>query len=112
MLQFKPLKPVIVKEPKKEKKEKRAKKVKKEIKKKSSRIIKTVSERIEQASDEESSENDVKSKSKARANHLPPVEILFAHLNRVETMKTKVVEPMMSEMSHRAPLKSQATFHS
>ena len=47
MLQFLPLEPVIVKEPKKEKKEKKAKKVKKEIKKKSSRIIKTVSERIE-----------------------------------------------------------------
>ena len=95
-----------------EERQKKVKKHKKEAKKKrSSRIVKTVSERIEQASDEdESSDNDAASK-KARANHLPPVEILFAHLNRVETMKTKVVEPMMSEMSNRGPPpKLQATF--
>ena len=103
-----------LKPPKEPKVEKKAKKSKKELKKKrSSRIVKTVSERIEQASDEESSEEDQSKKSKLRANHLPPVEILFAHLERVDTMKSKVVEPMKSQMSMKSEkLNKQASFAS
>ena len=67
--------------------------------------MKTVTERIEKITDSEESEEEKSSKSKARANHLPPVDILFAHLNRVETMKTKVIDPSMSEKAKKAPPK-------
>ena len=61
-------------------------------------------------SEEDFSEEVEESTSKARANHLPPVEILFAHLDRVDTMKQKVVDPVLVEKSKAAPLKQQATF--
>ena len=63
-------------------------------------------------SEEDSSEEVEESTSKARANNLPPVEILFAHLDRVDTMKQKVVDPVLLEKSKAAPLKKQATFAS
>ena len=61
-------------------------------------------------SEEDSSEEVEESTSKARANHLPPVEILFAHLDRVDTMKQKVVDPVLKEQTKAASLKHQATF--
>jgi len=40
---------------------------------------------------EENSEDENKSKKeKPRSSRLPPVDILFAHLDRVDSMKTKV----------------------
>ena len=65
------------------------KKVTKKKKKKGSKIVRVVTERIEKAaSDSENSDDDNTTKKKARSNNLPPPEILFAHLNRVETMKS------------------------
>ena len=98
--------PVIEEPSKVDKKEK--KKQKKLKRSRSSRIVKTVTERIEEASEKEDSSNEggETNTSKARANHLPPVEILFAHLDRVDTMKSKVVEPLMlSENTKKAPPK-------
>ena len=97
--------PVVEELPKVDKKEK--KKQKKLKKRKSSRIVKTVTERIEEASEKEDSsdEGGETNTSKARANHLPPVEILFAHLERVDTMRSKVVEPIMQESMKKAPPK-------
>ena len=71
-------------------------------------MVKVVTERIEKP-EEDSSQEETKSKSnKPRADKLPPVEILFAHLDRVDTMKTRV-EPMVSEMSSRTPAKRGST---
>lgn len=91
-------------------KPKKAKKKKEPKSKKSSRMVKVVTERIEAPEESEDLSEEESKPTKARANHLPPVEILFAHLDRVDTMKSKV-EPVMKEISTKSkPTKKQASF--
>lgn len=88
---------------------KKAAKKKKKKKGANSKVVKVVTERIEKAfSDSENSDDDNTTRQKARASNLPPPEILFAHLNRVETMKI-AVEPAITDMGSRTPKRS-ATF--
>ena len=79
--------------------------------KQSSRIVKVTTERVEtQNSDSspDSGEDDSKRNAK-KANHLPPPELLFAHVNRVDQMKTGL-DKAMSEISASASPRRGATF--
>lgn len=83
------------------------KKKKPPLKRVTSKVVTVVKERVEKP---ESAEETKSKKEKPRTNKLPPVEILFAHIHRVEDLK-KTAEPVMQEISKRA-LKKTASFHS
>ena len=92
-------------------------------KRQSSRIVKVTTERVETKNSDSSCDSEQEVKSTKKANHLPPPEILFAHVGRVEKMREKI-EPTLSEMNRsprlgRSPtgaqehsLRKQATFKS
>lgn len=61
-------------------------------KKMNKKVVKVLTEEmvIPTDSDHAEDEDSYKQKKKKRAANLPPVDILFAHLNRVDNLKSKV----------------------